>query len=428
MPRFFVIGFNHHQSNASLRSVYTLRAEQKEKLLAEASGAGISSLIILNTCNRTELYGYGRIQDAERLFFDVLGVRKSPAHKMITRQGREAILHMFRVAAGLDSQIVGDLEILGQFKRAFATAKEHQTVDGLFERLVNNCLRAAKEVRSRTRICAGTVSLSYAAMQYVKDYYNGRHCHVVILGAGKFGARIAANMHDYFPAARLSVCNRTKQKALELAAQFGASVIDFEDVAKLNEADVIISSVDDTGKFVLNTNNVRHSDKERLFIDMSIPLSIDPLIGQQPLNKLISLDEIGKVISETLETRKEDLPLADKIIEAHLDEWHAWLMQRDKSDSIREWKQRIQQLSMTCPALSQLSAVDKENMIRKSVAGFAAYIRQQPQLSGSAEDIISHFLTDEKSCAGLNPVVLQSSFFAPGQGHQPGANRLAGCN
>jgi glutamyl-tRNA reductase len=394
IQNIFAIGFNHHNSDASARSSYALSDDQKEVLLKQSSGLGLHSLAVLSTCNRTEVYGYGKAEDAEKIYFDLIGTDAHRSH-MIRKNGRDAIQHIFKVAAGLDSQVIGDLEILGQFKQAFVKSKELQALNNVSERLADHSLRAAKEVRSQTRISSGTISLSYAAVKYVKDHFEGRNIQVLIVGAGKFGSRIAKNLHDYYPQASLTVCNRTRGKAVAIVDAFGGSVADFENLTEaVSEADVIISCVNDSGSFVLNSNNVLSSEKTQMFIDMSIPLSIAPELGKRHNVSVVTLDEIGKVVNDTLVTRKEDIPLAEQIIEKHIDEFCAWANVYDKSEAIVEWKQMMHDFAATCPYLSRLELPERDKLVGKSMGKLVTYVRQNGALPQDSKAFIQQFLKE----------------------------------
>ena len=394
IENFFAIGFNHHQSDASVRSRFALSNQRSEQLFEKASGTGLDSLIILNTCNRTELYGSGRIEEAEKLYFETIEGTLSGTDTMMRKEGQVAVRHIFRVAAGLDSQITGDLEILGQFKQAFLKSKELGMADGITERLFNNSLRAAKEIRRDTRISYGTVSLSYAAVQRIREQYAGRPCKVLILGAGKFGSSIAKNLHDYYPAAALSICNRTWATAAWLAAQVGGSIVESGDVTALNEADVIISTVDDNAGYVLNTTNVFPSERPCLLIDMSIPLSIAPELGRMPSKKLITLDEIGSVVGNTLELRNADIPIAEGIIERHVEALSAWFNRHEKAHPIREWKKHVLELTAACPVISRLPEPERKKIVRRSIAAFAAAMQKHPDGDSTIEELIDRFMRD----------------------------------
>jgi glutamyl-tRNA reductase len=403
----FAIGFNHHSSDATARSTYALSDDQKEILLKKSFGTGLNSLTVLSTCNRTEMYGYGNAEKAESIYFELIG--GSAPDGMIRKNGREAIRHIFKVAAGLDSQVIGDLEILGQFKQAFVKSKQRHALNNVGERLADSSLRAAKEVRSHTRISSGTISLSYAAVKFVKDHFEGRNIGVLIVGAGKFGSRIAKNLHDYYPQASLTICNRTREKAVAIVDSFGGKVADFENLTEaVSRADVIICCVNDTGSFVLNTSNVPLSEKAQMFVDMSIPLSIAPELGKRSHAAVVTLDDIGQVVNETLESRREDIPLAEQIIEKHIDEFCRWANVYDKSDAIVEWKKRLQQLAASCPYMSQLEAGVREKLIGKSIARFVGYVRKHGSLPDT-EEIIKQFIKESEHALACQ----QSGFQLP---------------
>lgn len=354
------------------------------------------------------MYGYGNAEEAEKIYFELIG-SGAGRDRMIRKTGTEAIRHIFKVAAGLDSQVIGDLEILGQFKQAFLKSKELHALSNIGERLADSSLRAAKEVRSQTRISSGTVSLSYAAVRYVKDHFEGRNIGVLIIGAGKFGSRIAKNLHDYYPQAALAISNRTREKAAAIVDSFRGEVADFENLSEAAaKADAIICCVNDTGSFVLNTSNVPTAGKPQLLIDLSIPLSIEPELGRRSQTTLVILDEIGQVVNETLESRKDDIPLAEQIIEKHVDEFCKWANVYDKSEAIIEWKQRLQQLSAACPYVSQLDAGMREKLIGKSVARFANYVRRHGSLPDTKE-IINQFIKESEHAMACQ----QSGFKVP---------------
>lgn len=392
IQNIFSIGFNHHNLNAASRSIYALNNEKRAQLFERSADARLGSLTVLNTCNRTELYGYGAANDAKELLLDVLG-GEADEQEMFSKSGREAIHHIFKVASGLDSQIVGDLEILGQFKQAFREAKGQQRLNNVSERLADSCMRAAKEIKNQTKLSAGTISHAYAAVRLIRDEFEGRPCRVVVVGAGKFGARVAKNLHDYFPEADLLVCNRTARKAMEIAALNGGQAVPFDGLeALLPHVDVVISSVHDTGGFVINAANAGQTAHNRMFIDLSVPLSIDPVLGSQTGIRLVSLDDVGKVITGTLEARKEDIPRAQQIIDKHIDEFCAWTDIFGKSTSIMEWKGKMEQLAGTCPYLKQLGEPHKQRLITRSIATFATFLRSESDLPQASDEIIARFV------------------------------------
>jgi glutamyl-tRNA reductase len=287
---------------------------------------------------------------------------------------------------------LGDLEILGQFKSAFYKAKRQNALNGYFERLANTAIQAAKEIRSNTNISSGTVSLSYAAVKYIKKKTRNQPVNILVLGTGEFGKRIAVNIHDYLPKAQITISNRTRQKAEEIANIINCKVHPFE---KLDEAiganDIIISSVNYDGNYLINSQNA--GTEPKLFIDMSIPFSIDPNLAQQK-HTIVTLDDVSKEISQTIENRKEHVPIALQIIEKYVDEFVAWAEIFEKSESLQMWKNMMTGLSNTCPHLSRMSEAQKNRIINKSMADFALYLKQRTNLPKETREIIRHFLTE----------------------------------
>jgi glutamyl-tRNA reductase len=391
----FVIGVNHHKINAENRSKYSLNYEQQSRLYELIKSSGSAYCAIVNTCNRTEIYGTGNLEYVKNAYIAILGENFNSTNILNIINGRAAIAHIFNVTCGLDSQIIGDLEILGQVKNAFQTAKQHNAFNGYMERLANTAIQAAKEVRSKTKLSSGTVSMSYAAIKYIKRTIRNENLNILLVGTGEFGKRIANNIIDYLPNANLTLCNRTASKAEELALILSCKTHPFE---KLTDAiaanDVIISSVNDAGSYLINDLNVPVATlQNKVFIDMSIPFSIDPKLALTCFT-LVNIDKISKEINQTLELRKQDIPVAKEIIGKYVQEFVAWAEIFEKSESIQQWKQMMMELSHTCPHLSQMAEEHKNRLVGKSLADFAMYVKQRSNLPKETEQIIHHFLTE----------------------------------
>ncbi|MFN4082421.1 MAG: glutamyl-tRNA reductase [Bacteroidia bacterium] len=388
----FVVGINHHQTDASKRGLFSLNESKQATFMCQAFRQRLQSVCILNTCNRTEIYGYGDIEVAIKLFGELTD--KSIIHEpnLIKLVGKAAVEHIFKVASGLDSQIIGDLEILGQFKSAFYFSKQNKALNGYFERLANTAIQAAKEVRSSTNLSSGTVSLSYAATKYIKRNFNNKEVKILLVGTGEFGKRIAYNINDYLSKASIAICNRTRQKAEEIANKINCKVEAFEELDKIiSNYDIIISSVNNTGKFIIDKNNA--GDEPKVFIDMSIPFSIDPSLAQQK-HTIVTLDEVSKEISQTIESRKEHIPLALAIIDKHIEEFSTWAEIFEKSESMQQWKNMMMELSHTCPHLSSMAQEHKNRVIGRSMAQFALYVKNRTDLPKETQKVIEHFLIE----------------------------------
>jgi glutamyl-tRNA reductase len=242
-----------------------------------------------------------------------------------TYHGLEAIEHLFKVASGLDSQIIGDYEILSQLKQATNVAKEHGCIDGFMERAINYSLQVSKEIKTKTKLSSGIVSVSYAAIEIIKEKtINLPDKKILLVGTGKFGNHVAKNLQDYLPVSDISFINRTDEKASELAQLFNAKFLPYKDLSSAcNDADIIIvSSASGTYSVVPSFFTDR---KPRLILDLSVPQNVDPAVKKIEGITVLNVDEVSSVMDHTILLRKSEIPKAKKIIDetlGSLEEWH----------------------------------------------------------------------------------------------------------
>src|SRR5580658_5793436 len=221
---FFVVGINYKKTDAAIRGQFAIGNEQYEKILTLAPSFHITELFVLSTCNRTEIYGFADSADllAGLLCTQTNGGRDAFLELAYVKKGLQAIEHLFEVAAGIDSQILGDYEIVGQIKQAVKFAREHGFVGPFLERLVNCVLQSSKAVKNQTEISGGTVSVSFAAIQYIRGRFaNLNEKRILLIGVGKIGRNTCRNMVDYLGTRNITLMNRTGEKAAELAAETG---------------------------------------------------------------------------------------------------------------------------------------------------------------------------------------------------------------
>jgi len=394
----FVIGVNHHLTNAEERSKYSLSQKQQLDFYNEVKRTNHSFCIIVNTCNRTEIYGVGNYNEVIGIYKSILNIHDFNDLHFIRKFENEAAEHIIEVACGLDSKVIGDLEILGQIKQAFQIAKKLKVSNGFLERLINTAIQAAKQVRTETKISSGTVSLSYAAVKFINKVFGTKNIDILLVGTGEFGKRIAFNIKDYLPQAQLTLCNRTTEKAALLAENLECKTITFTSLAEeAYKYDVIISAVNDTGNFLI-TEKILSKEKsdKKILIDMSIPFSIDPKLANDG-HTLLNIDDISLEVSQTLESRKSDIPIAESIIQNHLNEFLSWTEVYKNSETIRQWKGIMQRLSGECSYLNNLHEQEKNKFVHRSLSDFANFIKQNSDLPKESEEIIYHFLNKSSS-------------------------------
>src|SRR5580658_4854441 len=242
---FFVVGINYKKTDAAIRGQFAIGNEQYEKILTLAPSFHITELFVLSTCNRTEIYGFAdsAVQLAGLLCTQTNGGKEAFLELAYVKKGLQAIEHLFEVAAGLDSQILGDYEIVGQIKQAVKFARERQFIGTLTERLVNCVLQSSKSVKNQTELSGGTVSVSFAAVHYIRErcdkYLGLADKKLLLIGTGKIGRNTCRNLVDYLGTKNVLLMNRTEQRAIELAAETGVSHAPMDQIAiHAGEADI----------------------------------------------------------------------------------------------------------------------------------------------------------------------------------------------
>lgn len=325
LDHFVVIGINYHKADTATRSDFAVCNTRQEVITNAAKSKDLQDLIVLSTCNRTELYALGNSDTLVDILCDATGNTPSvfKQHGYIFH-GMQAVDHLFRVASGLDSQIIGDYEILMQLKKAARYAKDNQLLGSLTDRLVNFALQASKRIKSETLLSTGTVSVAYAAIEVIKEKVQQiQQKNILLVGAGKFGCNVAKNIVEYFPGAKISITNRTYSKAESFATEYGMECIPYESLAEAcNNSDILIASTT-TDEF--NILPEFFSDvKPRLLLDLSVPKSIDPSITNISGVTLMDVDEISAILDDTFAKRRAEVPKAITIIGETLREFVEW--------------------------------------------------------------------------------------------------------
>jgi glutamyl-tRNA reductase len=260
------------------------------------------------------------------------------------KQGEEAIEHLFNVASGLDSQILGDYEIVGQIKQATKFAKEHGFIGAFLERMVNTVLQSSKAVKGQTALSGGTVSVSFAAIQFLMEHVtNPSEKKIVLLGTGKIGRNTCKNLVDYLHTTNITLINRTPEKAIELAGELGVKNASFEDAHKyIAEADIVIVATNAEQPVIMKADLVKSNPK--ILIDLSIPNNIDPLAKELAHITLVNVDDLSKINDATLQKRMAEVPKAKAIIAEHINEFTEWHGMRKNVPVLKAVKQKLQDM------------------------------------------------------------------------------------
>ena len=369
LDNFCIAGINYRKSDVVVRGKFSLTSEQCGLLLQEALQKYIPGAFVISTCNRTEIYGISSSPQEliELLCLHTQGRIKDFIDQGYTYRGLEAADHLFKVAAGLDSQIIGDHEILSQLKMAAKLAKQNNCINNFLERVINFAITSSKQIKTQTKLSSGTVSVSYAAIEIIKEKISdlaGKK--ILLVGAGKIGNNIADNLATYLPDCSLFFCNRTNEKASELAEKYNSAFIPYEDLpAAANAADVVIVSTSSESYTVLPSFFTQ--EKSRLMLDLSIPQNVDPSVKNLEGTELMNVDEISAILDTTIDKRKAEIPKALQIINETLEELKEWYAGQLNNPVLRKIKSHLTGLGIS----------DSKEKIHQTVTNLALQLKKE---------------------------------------------------
>jgi glutamyl-tRNA reductase len=324
------IGVSYVKADAQTRGRYSLSKENQTRLLQDAKEQGFD-LFVLSTCNRTEITGFAEhpYQLIKLLCQYSQGSVEEFAKISNVYKGNEAINQLFRIGTGLQSQILGDYEIVGQLKLAFKQAKHIGTTNAYLERLVNLVLQASKKVKNNTQLSSGTTSVSYAAVQYmIKNVTDYNQKNVLVFGLGKMGKHTCKNLSEYTQNTSVCLINRTEEKAKAFVDEHPeirqAKIENLsQEIAK---ADILIVSTGADAPTVTSAHMAKN--KELLILDLSMPENVSEEVAAFDGVTLVNVDELSKITNETVEARRREIPQAEAIIETYKVEFNEWLDHR----------------------------------------------------------------------------------------------------
>lgn len=340
---FYAIGLSYKKADADIRGRFSLDDTSKKNLLRQAKETGIESLIVTSTCNRTEMYGFAEhpYQLIKLLCENTKGSIEELQHVAYVYKNQEAITHMFRVGSGLDSQILGDFEIISQLRTSARTSKKLGLLNPFTERLLNAVIQASKRIKNETELSSGATSVSFASVQYIlKTIENVSDKNILLFGTGKIGRNTCENLVKHTKNEHITLINRTKTKAQEIAGKFNLLVKDFANLhEEINASDILIVA---TGALnpTVDKNSIQ-SKKPLLILDLSIPKNVNPNVTELSNVSLIHLDDLSQMTDDTLERRKAFIPIAERILEEVKLDFNNWLETRKFAPTINALKHKL---------------------------------------------------------------------------------------
>ncbi|WP_125718367.1 glutamyl-tRNA reductase [Flavobacterium ustbae] len=346
---FYSVGLSYKKADAEVRGQFSLDAVAKTRLLEQAKTEGIESLIVTSTCNRTEIYGFAEHPfQLIKLICDNSNGSVDAFQKVgFVYKNQEAINHMFRVGTGLDSQILGDFEIISQIKTSFTHSKSMNLANNFMERLVNAVIQASKRIKNETEISSGATSVSFASVQYIlKNVEDISNKNILLFGTGKIGRNTCENLVKHTKNEHITLINRTKDKAEKLAGKLNLIVKDYSELhLELQKADVVVVATGaqnpTVDKAILNLK------KPLLILDLSIPKNVNENVEELEGVTLIHMDYLSQLTDETLENRKLHIPAAEAIIEEVKEEFTTWMKGRKFAPTINALKEKLNAIKMS---------------------------------------------------------------------------------
>jgi glutamyl-tRNA reductase len=346
ISNFYVAGINYKKSDASVRGQFAINNDQYSAVLERAASQGLDELFVLSTCNRTEIYGFAYCshQLVDILCSQTVGDAETFKQSAYIKNGIEAIEHIFNVGAGLDSQILGDYEIVGQLKTAAKFAKEHAFMGAFTERMINCVLQSSKLIKNNTELSGGTVSVSFAAVQYIRNKVkNPSSKSILLLGIGKIGRNTCKNLVDYLETKNITLINRSPEKAAELANELGLKSAPLDDLAEeVEKADIILVATNSPEPTILKSHV--EGKGEKMIIDLSIPYNVEDAAQKLPNVHMVNVDELSKMKDETLKMRLAEVPKAKAIITELMEEFEEWCDMRKHVPMLKDLKIKLKEI------------------------------------------------------------------------------------
>jgi glutamyl-tRNA reductase len=343
---FFIAGINYKKTDAAVRGSFAINDEQYATLLKLAPSFGVHELFVLSTCNRTEIYGFAEnaFQLIDLLCSETKGSKEMFVELAYIKNGLDAIQHFFNVGSGLDSQILGDYEIVGQIKQAVKFSKEHDCINTFTERLVNSVLQSSKVIKNQTALSGGTVSVSFAAVQFIKEKFpSAADKKILLVGTGKIGRNTCKNLVDYLGTKNITLINRTPEKSISMAEEMGLINGSYQNIKQeIREADIIIVATNANAPVIYKEDLADSSEK--LLIDLSIPNNIETSAKELPFITLVNVDDLSKINDATLQKREAEVPKAKEIITMHIAEFLEWYEMRKHVPVLKAVKIKLNEI------------------------------------------------------------------------------------
>ncbi|MFH0783641.1 MAG: glutamyl-tRNA reductase [Pseudomonadota bacterium] len=405
-----LLGVNHKNTPVEIREKIALSGGYEEPLAALKKISGLREFYLLSTCNRVELLLIAdslaniEVNVINFLFGETLSYEEAKRHLYLLH-GREAIHHLFMVAASLDSMVVGEAQILGQLKEAYRYAARFGCTGPLLNKLLHKSFSVAKRVRTETAIGSSAVSISYAAVQLAKKIFgNLNDKKVLLIGAGEM-AELAAEHLVGQGVGEVIVANRTIGRAVDLARRFQGKAVSIDElVLQLERVDIIISSTG-ASNIILHKNEVKSVMRARMnsplfFIDIAVPRDLDPQLNEIENVYLYDIDDLSNVVEINKSERDKEAVKAGRIVDEETHKFQRWYQGVAVTPTIQALKAKMDgiaygELERTIAKMPQLADIDRRNLDRM-IEAIVAKILHDPLMYLKSESCAGRDNSDQK--------------------------------
>lgn len=349
-----LVGLSHRTATVQMRERVAFSAEQARRAEAELRERGIlEETLVLSTCNRSELYGVPpeTAADTAGALTDYLAAfhKLSPADlngSLYRHNNRTAVRHLFRVAAGLDSMLLGESEILGQVREAYRAALESGATGTVLNRMFQAALEVGKRVRAETDIGTRPMSVAFAGVKLAERIFGKLREHqALILGAGAMGEQVVEQMRDR-GIAHIRVANRSRDRAVELAGRFNGEVVPWEGVSQaLAQPDIVVTSI--SGAEAVFTREIleqvmeERGNRALFIIDLGVPRNVPAGVGDLYNVYLYNVDDLTEIVEQNKKARESEIPRAEAIIEEHVAKFESWQASLQAVTFLSELRARV---------------------------------------------------------------------------------------
>ncbi len=409
--RFYVVGISYKKADAATRGLFSISPDNQRDLIKEAVRRGMEGVVVVSTCNRTEIIGFAehpfKLIELLSAFWH-RGTVKEFAEVAYVYKSSEAVEHLFRLTAGLESQILGDYEIVGQLKQAFQLSKSLGGINTHLDKLFSFLMQASKRVKNETRLSSGTTSVSYAAVQYLLQRYGQLTDKTVLLfGLGEIGKNTYKHLLEYARPGRVIIANRSQDKLAPLlaGAPAGVEACRPEEITeKLSKSDIVIVATG-AARPTLTERHIPAGHKLTI-LDLSVPGNVAPGVKQMPAVTVVNIDELSQITDATLVQREQEVPKAEKVIEEVKSEFYDWLGNRKFAPAINTLKEALEDIKARelasyakrngTPCNADLDKVTT-SLVHKIVRQFARHMKPDNPHASQTVELIYRVFDKENS-------------------------------